>query len=243
MAGWIKQHRTVLDNPVICKDAEYFAIWSYLLLSATHSKMDVEFKGEKRKLKPGQFITGRKKIAQKFNISESKVQRVLKRYEIEQQIKQETSSRNRLITVVNWLEYQAPEQLSEQPVNNQRTTSEQPVDTNKNVKKVKEGKNDNKDIIYIVEHLNLICKTKYKSTTPKTQTLIKARLGEGFTVDDFKTVIDKKYTSWNDTNMDKYLRPETLFGTKFEGYLNELVEEEWHYIPKAEREKNENITI
>ena len=45
---------------------------------------------------------------------------------------------------------------------------------------------------------------------------------EGFTVDDFKTVIKKKFDEWgNDKQMSKYLRPETLFGTKFEGYLNQ----------------------
>lgn len=50
---------------------------------------------------------------------------------------------------------------------------------------------------------------------------IHARLKEGFTVDDFITVIDYKYEQWNnDLKMQEFLRPETLFGTKFEGYLN-----------------------
>ena len=73
----------------------------------------------------------------------------------------------------------------------------------------------------IVSYLNQKAGTKYKPTTPKTKTAINARLSEGFSVDDFKTVIDKKCAEWlgNDT-MEKYLRPETLFGTKFEGYLN-----------------------
>ena len=76
----------------------------------------------------------------------------------------------------------------------------------------------------IVSYLNQKAGTKYKPTTPKTKTAIKARLSEGFTVDDFKVVIDKKCAEWlgNDT-MEKYLRPETLFGTKFEGYLNAKV--------------------
>lgn len=46
-------------------------------------------------------------------------------------------------------------------------------------------------------------------------------MSEGFNVDDFKAVIDKKCADWLKTDMEKYLRPETLFGTKFEGYLNE----------------------
>ena len=66
--------------------------------------------------------------------------------------------------------------------------------------------------------------TKYKSTTPKTKQLINARLKEGFNIDDFKKVIDNKYNDWfKDDKMNKYLRPETLFGTKFENYLNQKI--------------------
>lgn len=76
----------------------------------------------------------------------------------------------------------------------------------------------------IIDYLNLICNTKYRAGTKKTQTLIKARWNEGFRVDDFKEVIEKKSAQWlNNTEMQKFLRPETLFGTKFEGYLNEIV--------------------
>ena len=72
----------------------------------------------------------------------------------------------------------------------------------------------------IVSYLNEKAGTKYKPSTAKTRTVIHARLAEGFTVDDFKTVIDKKCAEWMGSDMEKYLRPETLFGTKFEGYLN-----------------------
>ena len=82
--------------------------------------------------------------------------------------------------------------------------------------------NTNKDIVEILDYLNFKCNSKYKTTTPKTQTLIKARLKEKFTIADFKKVIDTKVQEWgNDEKMKKYLRPETLFGTKFEGYLNQ----------------------
>lgn len=73
----------------------------------------------------------------------------------------------------------------------------------------------------IIDYLNTMACTRYKSTTPKTRALIKARWEEGFKEIDFDTVIKKKCDSWLGTDMEKYLRPETLFGTKFEGYLNE----------------------
>lgn len=77
--------------------------------------------------------------------------------------------------------------------------------------------------IYIVEYLNLKAGTKYKSSSKKTQTCIHARLAEGYSVDDFRTVIDKKCADWMGTDYEQYLRPETLFGTKFESYLNARV--------------------
>jgi uncharacterized phage protein (TIGR02220 family) len=74
----------------------------------------------------------------------------------------------------------------------------------------------------IIDYLNAKTGSSYKSTSVKTQTLIKTRINERFTEQDFYTVIDNKVATWlNDPKMNKYLRPETLFGTKFEGYLNE----------------------
>lgn len=74
----------------------------------------------------------------------------------------------------------------------------------------------------IIEHLNNEADKKYKHTTGKTQTLIKARFNEGFNEEDFINVIDNMVKEWKgDNKMDRYLRPETLFGTKFESYLNQ----------------------
>ena len=79
-----------------------------------------------------------------------------------------------------------------------------------------------KDSIDIVEYLNEKSGKNFRYSSRKTKDLIQARLNEGFTVDDFKTVIDKKVAEWkDDAKMNQYLRPETLFGTKFEAYLNQ----------------------
>lgn len=75
----------------------------------------------------------------------------------------------------------------------------------------------------IVAYLNEKAGTNYRAGTKKTHTCIHARLAEGFTEDDFKTVIDKKCAEWIGTDFEKFLRPETLFGTKFESYLNAKV--------------------
>ncbi|MBU5214389.1 conserved phage C-terminal domain-containing protein [Bacillus oleronius] len=76
--------------------------------------------------------------------------------------------------------------------------------------------------VEIINYLNSVAHTNYRSSTKATQRVIKARWNEGFKIQDFKKVIDKKSAEWlNDPKMNKFLRPETLFGTKFESYLNQ----------------------
>lgn len=75
----------------------------------------------------------------------------------------------------------------------------------------------------IISYLNEKAGTKYRASGSKTQRLIKARFNDGFNDEDFKKVIDIKVAEWSGTDMAKYLRPETLFGTKFESYLNQEV--------------------
>lgn len=78
-------------------------------------------------------------------------------------------------------------------------------------------------ISQIVDYLNQKSGKTFRATTKATQSLIKTRLKEGFTVDDFMKVIDIKVQKWNkDKKMQDYIRPATLFGTKFESYLNEF---------------------
>ncbi len=141
MEGWIKLHRKLLDNPIIVKDSDYLSVWIYVLLNATHKEYDTLFQGKRITLKKGQLITGRKSISEKLKINESKVQRILKTLENEQQIKQQKGNKNRLITILSWDKYQQDEHQTEQQVNNNRTTSEQQVNTNKNEKNIKNDKN------------------------------------------------------------------------------------------------------
>ena len=75
----------------------------------------------------------------------------------------------------------------------------------------------------IIDYLNLKSNSNYKYTSQKTKDLIKARINNGFTIEDFKKVIDKKSQEWLGTDFEKFLRPETLFGNKFEGYLNQKI--------------------
>lgn len=110
------------------------------------------------------------------------------------------------------------------PVTESNATDKNRIDKNR-IDKEKEsmsGKPDSLPYSEIINYLNEKANRQFKSTTKKTQSLIKARFNDGWEVEDFKTVIDKKTQEWmGDGKMENYLRPETLFGTKFESYLNQ----------------------
>lgn len=75
----------------------------------------------------------------------------------------------------------------------------------------------------IIDYLNFKAGTKYRSTSENNKKHIRARLNDGFIPEDFKVVIDNMTAKWlTDEKMSRYLRPETLFGNKFESYLNEI---------------------
>lgn len=140
-AGWIKLHRSLLDHPRF-RDGAWLRVWTYLLLNATHTEYRVIFAGKEVVLRPGQLITSRNSIVDFCGVERSKVERILKTLKTEQQIEQLASNTSRLITILNWNEYQKVEQQNEHQVSNDRAASEQQVSTNKNGKKeknVKEG--------------------------------------------------------------------------------------------------------
>lgn len=85
-----------------------------------------------------------------------------------------------------------------------------------------ENEDVNKDLIKnVIADLNQKAGTDYKPSSKKTATLINARVSEGFKQVDFFYVNGIKCAEWLGTEQQKYLRPETLYGTKFEGYLNQ----------------------
>lgn len=153
---------------------------------------------------------------------------------------------NDVITIPNWSKHQTLDQLEERKEYmkdymkkyraKQKLLSEgeinSKVNSKVNVNSLEEDKERDKeedidiDInIYseIIDYLNSKANTNYRVNNKKTRASINARITEGFTIEDFKKVIDIKSAEWLNTNMQPYLRPETLFGTKFEGYLNQKV--------------------
>jgi uncharacterized phage protein (TIGR02220 family) len=122
-----------------------------------------------------------------------------------------------------------PIDSSEWPVDEVNLTQAIPESTS-------ESTTEKDPIVDVIDYLNETTFSSYKPTTRKTKKLIRARLQEGFSVEDFKKVIDLKAADWlNHPDMCNYLRPETLFGNKFESYLNQKSskkiyrEEDYHF--------------
>lgn len=204
MEGWIKIHRKILENPIICKDSDYLAVWIYLLLNATHKEIPALFKGKKITLQKGQLITGRKSMSNQLKISESKIYRIINDFKSEQQIEQQTSNQNSLITVLNWDKYQQIEQQNEQPMNNERTTDEQRVNTNKNVK------NDKNERIYNIPASEVETSPADTAKANEKDAMPKHKYGEYKHVllkDEELQKLKEKYTNWEDLirYLDEYI--------------------------------------
>jgi uncharacterized phage protein (TIGR02220 family) len=110
--------------------------------------------------------------------------------------------------------------VQEQVVEIIESTIETPKVTRK---KAQESSYPNEVYESIIDCLNQLAGKNYKHNSIINRKFITSRLNEGFTVDDFKRVIEVKSINWLGSKMEQFLRPETLFSNKFESYLNENV--------------------
>lgn len=103
---YIKLFRSLVEKGWYNK-SEFVHLWIHLLITAKRFKKEDYFNGSKIILKPGQFITGRKKLSEETGIHESKIERILTFFEKQdKQIEQQKSNTSRLITIINYEQYQ-----------------------------------------------------------------------------------------------------------------------------------------
>ena len=165
----------------------------------------------------------------RLNLTTQKVRTILKKFEKEGYIQFLTSgSKGKESTLKIILK----DKLFNQQLSNNYSTNKteqlqgfegaEQQQSNNNLTTLSKKKEKNNNIYsLVIDYLNRKANTNYRSSTKNTQSFINARVSEGFTVEDFKKVIDSKSKEWLNTDFEKYLRPATLFGTKFENYLNE----------------------
>lgn len=224
--GWVKLYRSMLEKPIWLESTpEQKTILITLLLMANHQEKEWEWRGEKYTAKPGQFITSLeaiRKISGK-GISFQNVRTALKRFEKYEFLTSQSTNKNRLITLLNWELYQSKQENQQ---TDQQATNKQ-LTTNKNVKnerskKDKSDKSDSLPYLEVISYLNSKAGKNFRNVESNKK-LIRARFKEGYSLEDFKKVIDVKCNEWlNNDDMKKYLQPSTLFGPKFDNYLNEL---------------------
>lgn len=248
--GWITLNRSIVDH-WLHKDKPFcrFAAWIDLILMANHEEKKLSVGGKLITIERGQLFTSSVSLSERWGWSRGKVQRFLECLESDQMLIQKRTANGQVLTLVNYGFYQdgGHKTNSKRTANGQRTDSKRTADghqtdTNNNVNNDNNVNNEKKDIYTsaiteILNYLNLKTGKKYTGRSKAQREHIIARLKEGYTVDEFKTVVDNKVKAWgHDDKMRQYLRPETLFSTKFETYLNDTETER----QRARREDHES---
>ena len=152
-------------------------------------------------------------LAKRAGVSVQSVRSAIARFEKLDFLTNESTKTGRLISVMKWATYQEREDAPNKEASKDPTKTQQ----------LSRSKECKKDIPYveIVSILNEATGKKYRAGTSTTQSLIKVRWNEGFRLEDFRAVIHGRVATWgNNPEMAEYLRPQTLFGPKFEAYLN-----------------------
>lgn len=258
MEGWIKLHRSVLSHRLYSKKrvfSEYEA-WIDILLMANYTDKEIVIEGHTVHVERGSFVTSQMKLADRWRWDKRKVVAFLKDCESHDEIMIKTEKRSTKIIVSNYEKYQqknveieiksvptfAPTLCTDFSPENTSVDEVSCTDfMHRSMHTTKEYIKKDKDILSeIIAYLNEVAGTRYRTSVAKTKSLVQARVKEGFTLEDFKTVIDVKCKEWkNDPKMSRYLRPETLFGTKFDSYLNQVPKQERNVIPLYQMSKEE----
>jgi len=231
--GAFQVSREIFENE-IWTDVVKFRIFFYILGNAVFSKEGVMQAGIR--IERGQYLRSLRNLQDDLSYREGRgnavkkipletLRRRIKSLEKEGRITIKSTEYGTLFTVVNYALYQSLDNYKKESMgqrwDSNGTAMGQQWDNNKNVKECSKNEK-NEYIVEIINYLNNATGKNYRHTTKKTRSLINARIKEGFAVDDFKKVIDTKNTEWkHNQKMQKFLRPETLFGTKFESYLNQ----------------------
>ena len=133
--GWIKLHRK-LQQKGFYKKSEYVHLWVHLLLNANREEKEFMWNNNIIVIKKGQLLTGRESLAKATGINPSTIENILRMFENEHQIEQQKTTKYRVITVLNWCEYQT----TNNKINNRVTTEEQ--QSNNRVTQTRSNKNE-----------------------------------------------------------------------------------------------------
>ena len=232
--GWIKLNRQITEHWLWQKQPfSWGQAWIDLLLLANHKDDKVFYKGKIIVCKKGTVNRSISFLAERWKWDRRTVRSFLNVCERDGMCITECTTHRTTITIVNWDKFQVEgttECTTDCTTKSQQDA--QPSPTYKNDKNDKNEKNNTKEInkekyeaeiTEILLYFNQKTGSKYGTKNKQINEMISARLNEGFSVADFKKVIDNKYFDWHDKpDMKKFIRPSTLFRpSHFEEYLNE----------------------
>lgn len=151
------------------------------------------------------------------------------------------------LTKPNRLYILGPKIVKQEPLETEKIPSRTVENTALDTQEVQTIKTDirktdidnNKLSIYkeIISYLNLKAKKNFKVNTASHHKFIKARLKEGYALEDFKKVVDIMVAKWKGTEYEQYLQPQTLFGNKMDNYLNQPMPRKVHSFQSAVDER------
>lgn len=243
MSGYIKLHRQLLDsyqfsNPNLLK------IWVWMLLKANYKPKMVSVKVSKGYtdvlIERGQFIFGRSKASEELNLDESLIYRIIKKFENEESIVVKSNNQYSIITICKYDEYNCEEFEVEQPMNNGRTTDEQPMNTTKKDKNGNKGKNKgnllplNDKELFFLKIFNETTNRSFKTLDDKARRQFSFLLESGYTSKDIKKAISFALPEMTERKRQNYLTPEFISReTEFIKYVN--------MVPIDKSEKKEEV--
>lgn len=228
--GYIKLFRQIVDWEWY-DDIPTCRLFIHLLLKVNH--VDRNWQG--KKIERGSCITSFASLNAETKLSVEQIKRALKNLQKTGEIKKISTNQNTLIIVTKYDDYQCFANADNKQTTNEQQTDNKRTTTNNNVKNIKNDKNNNnlycssdeeleinQIIKTIIEILNIETEKEFSPDAKLTRKLIQDKLNAGYSLADFKCVIEKKCDAWKaDPVMKSYLKPSILFGNKFDEYLNE----------------------
>lgn len=192
--GWIKLHRELLKKAIWkCSNPQHKTILITLLLMANHEESEWEWEGKKFTCNPGQFITSLKsikKIAGK-GITIKMIRNALIKFEKYDFLANKGAMTGRLITIVNWEQYQLQEKRGAKIGAKQGQSRGKAGASNKNVKNDKKVKNTIYRVVFDCWNDEKII--IHKTLNSKIESAINGRLDDGYKEDEITKAI-KNYS-------------------------------------------------
>lgn len=236
--GYVRLWRKTLDSAVFL-DPHLFQFWAWCLMRAAWEPRTIPVRTGRGNaliaLERGQFIFGRHSAAEALRCPASTLYDRLQTLQKLEMIDTQPGTHFSIITIRNFEHYQSDTYDDRHPFRQASGTQPAPNRHKEELKHLRKDLKQSSPVVEktdaerrrasypvdeVVEELNRATGSKFRPTTTATRRFIESRFRDGFTLDDFQAVIHGQAAAWlSNPEMRRYLRPETLFGSKFESYL------------------------